>query len=92
MLNLRIDANFDLNNQAPGDQPLPLTINVEPADGSTPQVDTITGEATFDDGDTWQPLPTSGDGALFTATVPAVDLGAEHVGLRATVRDQDGNS
>jgi subtilisin family serine protease len=91
MLNLRIDANFDLNNRAPGDEPLPLTVNVERADGSTPEVKTITLEATFDDGDTWQPLTLTGKGAAFTTTVPAASTGAQYVGLRASVSDQDGN-
>ncbi|MFE6817203.1 S8 family serine peptidase [Streptomyces sp. NPDC057675] len=92
LLNTRIGAGFDLNNSAPADKPLPMTIKVERADAETPAVKTLSLETTFDDGATWHKVPVKSTGsASFSAVVPPVAAGNGYVGLRTTATDTDGN-
>ncbi|MGW8358321.1 S8 family serine peptidase [Streptomyces wedmorensis] len=91
LLNARINADVDLNNSAPANQPLPLTINIERGNGTTPVVKNLTLEASFDDGATWQPVETHIDDASFSAVIPPTTSGNGYVALRTTVSDQDGN-
>ncbi|MDX2565357.1 S8 family serine peptidase [Streptomyces sp. TX20-6-3] len=92
LLSTRIGAGFDLNNTAPADKLLPVTINVERADTRTPDVKALTFETTFDDGATWHKVPVYGRGpASFSAIVPPVSTSNGYVGLRTTATDTDGN-
>lgn len=91
LLNVRINADLNLDNSAPANQPLPVTINVERTDEATFDVTDLTLEATFDDGGTWQDVTTNGTGTSFSALIPSTNGGNGYVGLRTTATDHDGN-
>ncbi|MFF8513315.1 S8 family serine peptidase [Streptomyces sp. NPDC015492] len=92
LLNTRISAGFDLNNSAPADKPLPVTIKVERGDAHTPGVKTLTFETTSDDGATWHKVPVQATGSgSFSAVVPPTATSNGYVGLRTTATDTDGN-
>ncbi|UCM90954.1 S8 family serine peptidase [Streptomyces marincola] len=89
---LRIDGDFDLANRAPAGEPFALDLVVDGWQGIEPApVESITLEASFDDGDTWRPLRVTAEGDGHTAGV-AHPPGAEFVSLRAAVTTEDGTS
>jgi subtilisin family serine protease len=93
LLAARISGDFDAENRAPADRPIPLTVRFDASDGSRTQVKAFTLEASFDGGTTWLRLPALPDGQGYTAIAPPPLRGGDgYVALRTTVQDTQGNA
>ncbi|MFJ2061265.1 S8 family serine peptidase [Streptomyces sp. NPDC087908] len=92
LLNVRIGADFDLENSALAGRPLPLTIGVERAGEPARDVRAMTVELSRDEGISWQRLDTRARGEKFTAVVPPSTKGTGYISLRVKVADHGGNT
>ncbi|PZH17226.1 hypothetical protein C1I97_05360 [Streptomyces sp. NTH33] len=91
LLNVRVNANVDLDNSAPAHKPLPVTVTLDHAHGIHPRVTKFTLEATFDDGATWQRITSHRKDSTLSAVIPPAPNGNGYVGLRTTVSGKHGN-
>ncbi|MDT0446067.1 hypothetical protein [Streptomyces johnsoniae] len=89
---LRIDGAFDLENRAPAGEPFSLRLGLDGWQGnaSAPVAD-LALQASFDDGETWQPLAVTADGDGHVAEV-VHPPGDGFVSLRASVTTEDGTA
>ncbi|WP_075124543.1 hypothetical protein [Actinophytocola xanthii] len=88
---VRFDAGLDEANTAPGGRLHPVTVTVQRNPGSVRAgVRSLTVDASFDDGASWQraPVTLSGDSGLVVLRHPPTG----HVSLRARAVDTAGNS
>ncbi|MCF2532377.1 S8 family peptidase [Yinghuangia soli] len=93
LLQIRIDGNFDLENKARADRPMPLTVAIERPNGPAPAIRDFKLEASFDKGSTWKRVPVLSIGGKRLALVPPAPQGSsEWVNLRATARDGQGTT
>ncbi|MGH3681435.1 MAG: hypothetical protein ACRDT2_14485 [Natronosporangium sp.] len=93
---LRYELGVDVANTLPAGRSARVTITGYYTElESEPDVTELSLAATFDGGQSWQPVPTrpAGDGT-FTATIPhpRLDRTDGSVGLRVNATDSDGNT
>ncbi|MFI7643325.1 hypothetical protein [Nonomuraea sp. NPDC049400] len=86
LLTVRFAPDVDLNNAAPANRAFTIPVEVERQTGSAPaRVTSLTVEASYDDGATWQPAPVIG------RTVRVQHPAARYVSLRAKAADAGDN-
>ncbi|MFG2003448.1 S8 family serine peptidase [Spirillospora sp. NPDC048911] len=88
ILGIRLAPRLDLRNQAPSGTPFSFPVHITRQTGAS-TLKTLTVEASFDDGRTWQPVPLTGQGDHRTATLTHPK--AKYVSLRAKATDTEGN-
>ncbi|WP_346535378.1 S8 family serine peptidase [Micromonospora sp. DPT] len=92
MTAIRYTPELDIDNRAPAGRMFPIPVSLDRQVGAAPgQTTALTVEASFDDGETWQPLTVrrSGEKAVAWVRNPA---GTGFVSLRAAATDTSGNT
>ncbi|WP_250792821.1 S8 family serine peptidase [Micromonospora phytophila] len=92
MTAIRYTPELDIDNRAPAGRPFPIPVSLDRQVGAAPgQTTSLTVEASFDDGQTWQELTVrrSGEKAVAWVRNPA---GTGFVSLRAAATDTSGNT
>ena len=91
LLFVHVGGRFDALNAAPrGRFQLDLTVDRQAGSTSTATIKSATLESSVDDGATWKPLPVSGAGSRWCASITNPRSG--YVSLRASVLDSAGDS
>ncbi|MEH0934629.1 S8 family serine peptidase [Micromonospora psammae] len=92
MTAIRYSPELDIDNRAPADRLFAIPVSLDRQVGAAPgRTRTLSVEASFDDGKTWQPLTVkrSGEKAVAWVRNPA---GSGFVSLRAAATDTSGNT
>lgn len=92
LLAVRYDLDLDDDGRAPAGQPYRFGVRVEHwTSAPVGTIETLTVDASYDDGETWQEVSLTADGGTWVASLdhPA---GAGYVSLRARAGDSAGNS